>query len=279
MAPNRKNVTTLPSRNHDLQSTIQPKFLPLTHPKEQQQQCESYWVWPASVEEQKIDVLSADNITSNLIQAAAALSESRSQQVAAHDDYWADQSQPAEVVVVTNKPQQVECSYWDWPAEQDSKKATIDLILAEEEAYRLVSGSATEKTEVSASPVSPSRQVQSHKESNDQYWAWESNQVAAHSMDASHPNANYWDWNTTNTAVEQQNTIQALLEYEAVRQMLMTENIVRQLQAFKVNHNHCVGTQKSSEDYWCWSEHYGDQYWDAPRQPAISTGNKGYWEW
>jgi hypothetical protein len=164
----------------------------------------------------------------------------------------------------------VECSYWEWPAEQDSKKATIDLILAEEEAYRLVSGAATEKTEVSASPVSPSRQVQSHKESNDQYWAWESNQVAAHTMDASHPNANYWDWEEKT----EQHPFQALLEYEAVRQMLTAENIVRQMQSTKVEECACAA-QNKSVDYWTWSECYGDQYWEAPKSQAVATG---YWD-
>jgi hypothetical protein len=281
MAPNRKNVASLLeslSSNdlQNLQSTIQPKFLPLTdareaeqHQQPQQQQVKavesvSYWDWDANVVEEPVDVLSTANIASNLIQAAATV-VSESQPVAAHDDYWADQSQP---VVVVNKPQHVECSYWEWPAEQDSKKATIDRILAEERAFHLVSAAATEETERSASPVFLLRQVQSHKESNDQYWAWESNQVASHTMDASHPNANYWDWEEKT----EEHPFQALLEYEAVRQMLTAENIVRQMQWTKVQE---CATQNKSDDYWTWSEHYGDQYWEAPKSQAVSTG---YWD-
>jgi hypothetical protein len=53
---------------------------------------------------------------------------------------------------------------------------------------------------------------------NTGHWAWESNQVAAHTMDASHPNANYWDWEEKT----EQHPFQALLEYEAVRQIHRT---------------------------------------------------------
>ena len=284
MAPNRKNLTclleSLSSNDlQNIQNTIQPKFLPLTDAGEaaQQQQPQhqvkavesvSYWDWDAGVVEEPVNALnSVANLESNLIQAAAALSESEnSQQVVAHDDYWCGQSSgPTELA---NKAQHVERSYWEWPADQDSKKATINRILAEERAFQLVSAAATEETELSAGPVSPSRQVQNHKESNDQYWHCESNQVGAHTMDASHPNANYWDWEEKT----EQHPFQALLEYEAVRQMLTAENIVRQMQSTKVQE---CATQNKSDDYWTWSEHYGDQYWETPKSQAVSTG---YWD-
>jgi hypothetical protein len=89
-------------------------------------------------------------------------------------------------------------------------------------------------------------------------------------MDASHPNANYWDWEETT----EQHPFQAILEYEAVRQMLTVENIVRQMQSVKVQKCACA-TQNKSADYWTWSECYGDQYWEAPKSQAVSTG---YWD-
>ena len=108
MAPNRKNIPSLiqtfsSSDLQSLQNAIQPKFLPLTHPSEEKKSTlhkpkkpqagssASYWDWPADVEQEPIDVLSLSNIESNLIQAAnanAAVAETESEQVPAHDDYW-----------------------------------------------------------------------------------------------------------------------------------------------------------------------------------------------
>ena len=108
MPPNRKSkeglVHNLSSSDlQSLQNAIQPKFSPLTHPSEEKKntlhkpkrrQAGSsafYWYWPADVEQEPIDVLSLSNIESNLIQAAnanAAVAETESEQVPAHDDYW-----------------------------------------------------------------------------------------------------------------------------------------------------------------------------------------------
>jgi hypothetical protein len=283
MAPNRKNIAslleTLSSNDlQSLQNTVQPKFLPLTHPKAEQQQPKpqtqqvesvSYWDWSPEVEQEPVDLFSAANIQSNLIQAANAITESESQQVADHDDYWTDQSQvPAALVT---QPQHVECFYWEWPAEQDSKKATIDRILAEERAYELVSGATTEATE-SAAETPVSRHVEPFKVANDTYWTWQSHQVAAHTLDASHPSNNYWDWDVQ--AEQVQSPLQALLEYEAVREFLTAANIVRQLQESQPVEVSCA-LQASSDDYW--SECQADQYWDMPAVAVVSTG-QGYWD-
>ncbi len=283
MAPNRKSVASLGQSisSNDLQSlqnTVQPKFLPLTHPKEEQQQPKpeaqqvesiSYWDWSPEVEQEPVDLFSAANIQSNLIQAANAITESESQQVADHDDYWADRSQ-APAALVT-QPQHVECSYWKWPADQDSKKAAIDQILAEERAYQLVSAATTEATE-SAAEAPMSRHVEPSKVANDTYWTWKSQQVAAHTMDASHPSNNYWDWDAQ--AAQLQSPLQALLEYEAAREFLTAANIVRQLQQSQKFETACA-LQASSDDYW--SECQADQYWDMPAAAVVCTG-QGYWD-
>jgi hypothetical protein len=283
MAPNRKNIAslleTLSSNDlQGLQNTIQPKFLPLTHPNEEQQQRKpqtqqveyvSYWDWSPEVEQEPVDLFSAANIQSNLIQAANAITESESQQVADHDDYWADRSQ-APAALVT-QPQHVECSYWKWPADQDSKKAAIDQILAEERAYQLVSAATTEATE-SAAEAPMSRHVEPSKAANDTYWAWQSQQVAAHTLDASHPSNNYWHWDVQ--AEEVQTPLQALLEYESVREFLTAANIVHQLQQSQRVEAPCA-LQASSDDYW--SECQADQYWDMPAAAVVSTG-QGYWD-
>jgi hypothetical protein len=283
MAPNRKNISslleTLSSNDlQSLQNTVQPKFLPLTHPKEEQQQPKpetqqvesvSYWDWSPEVEQEPIDLFSAASIQSNLIQAANAITESESQRVADHDDYWADQSL-APTVPVT-QPQHIECSYWQWPAEQDSKKATIDRILAEERAYELVSGATTEATEIAAeTPVSC--HVEPSKVANNSYWIWQSLQVAAHTLDASHPSNKYWDWDAQ--AAQVQSPLQALLEYEAAREFLTAANIVRQLQESQPVEAHRA-LQASSDDYW--SDCQANQYWDMPAAAVVSTG-QGYWD-
>jgi hypothetical protein len=281
MAPNRKSVASLGQSisSNDLQSlqnTVQPKFLPLTHPKEEQQQPKpeaqqvesiSYWDWSPEVEQEPIGLFSASNIQSNLIQAANAITESESQQVADHDDYWADLSH----FIASPATQRIECSYWQWPAEQDSKKATIDRILAEERAYELVSGASTEATEIAAeTPVSC--HVEPSKVANDSYWIWQSQQVAAHTLDASHPSNNYWDWDAQ--AAQVQSPLQALLEYEAAREFLTAANIVRQLQESQPVEAHRA-LQASSDDYW--SDCQANQYWDMPAAAVVSTG-QGYWD-
>jgi hypothetical protein len=260
-----------------LQNTVQPKFLPLTDPKEEQQQSKpeaqqvesiTYWDWSPEVKQEPVDLFSAANIQSNLMQAATtANTESESQQVADYDDYWADLFQ----FIASPATQRIECSYWEWPAEQDSKKATIDRILAEERAYELVSGATTEATE-SAAETPVSRHVEPSKVANDTYWTWQSQHVAAYTLDASHPSNHYWDWDAQ--AAQVQSPLQALIEYEAAREFLTAANIVRQLQESQpVEAPRAL--QASSDDYW--SECQAYQYWDMPAAAVVSTV-QGYWD-
>lgn len=312
----------LESLQHAVQPKPTSTFLPLTHPKEQHQEKQqeqqqppqpiesaSYWDWPSDIQEETSGVLSTANIESNLMAYSNIhnnphlnsngnsnsncncniTDEQYCMQIRAHDDYWADQQEEEQQEpnkAPVTKPQHVvlESSYWNWPAEQDSKKATIDRILAEEKAFQLVSGTATEKTLVAQPPSTvESQYVHTTKESNHPYWLWESAGIAAHTLDAAHPNTNYWDWHQEKTSNKNQ-TVQAFLEYEAARQMLMADNVVQQLlqsSQKKPCESACTNPESSKDyDYWSWNETYGDRYWEeVPRPAAVAATGKGYWDW
>jgi len=274
MAPNRKSVTTLVESlsNSDLQSlqnTIQPKFLPLTHPQEQAETSEpnrvdssaSYWEWPTETVE-STDVLSLANIESNLIQASRSQSQTVTTK-AENDDYWAEDQQQQEDSPDSSSTQPqhiITCSYWDWTS--NPKQAAIDSILAEERAYQMVSAAVSQAMTVTHKPSSPL--LQPCRESNDSYWQWESPIVSS-----SRDNDSYWDW-------QPKNPLQALLEYERAREFLTVDNILCQLQAAPPV-DCATATKTESDDYWNWSEHYGDQYWEA--HPAALATASGYWDW
>jgi hypothetical protein len=311
MAPNRKNVSGLVqalSSNdlESLQNAVQPKFLPLTDASEssnqplakeikpQQSSGASYWEWPADAEieqQQQQDLFSVSRIEANLIKDAAttAVQESSSQQVADHDNYWAEEQIKTSTTSTAQEEQEpiraqhVDASYWEWPATQkDVAKACIQRILADEQARERTSAAAIERVQVEAASAttasSTRRQTEATKEYNDGYWQWESAKVASHVADASHPNANYWDWSSSE---EQQKAspIEAILEYEAARELLTASNMIRQLQAAAPVSS--SGTKASSDDYWADAQGYGDQYWQWPAESTmtvLATGQR-YWDW
>jgi len=306
MAPNRKNVSNLLSTLSSsdlasLQQSVQPKYLPLTHPQEeskhleQEQQQESapvvakqpqttsvsYWDWPTEdikdeEEPAVVDLFSASRIEVNLIKSAAAQAEAESNTVADHDDYWAEASEQdvQEEKEVIRAPQHLtDASYWEWSS--DEKEATIRSVLADEQARVQTSIESIERFETSNSrPTTSTKQVHSQKESNDSYWQWNSTKVASHVDDASHPNASYWDWEATPTA-KPASMVQSIMEYEAARELLKVSTIVQQLQQTTVSS--CGATKASSDDYWNFSEQYGDEYWQEQRQASAVT--TGYWDW
>jgi hypothetical protein len=285
MAPNKKSIATLTTSLSDvdlqsLQNTVQPKFLPLTHPGEQQQTQQetksvattavsaSYWDWSADQPTEQVNVLSLSNIESNVIQAAQKQDNKECITVAGDDSYWAEQAQEEPVRV--SKPQHVESpSYWEWTAEQDSKKETIKNILRDEQARQLVSGKAIQQNLLRAAAPQEAAQVQTEKASNGTYWAWESPVSASHVNDASHPNANYWTWN-----VEKKSPVDTIMEDEAARQMLSVAHIVRNLQSQQLVDS---PTSAESDYYWNEPEDLGDCYWDAP-SPQQQAVTSGYWD-
>lgn len=284
MAPNQQSISTLRATlsNVDLQSlqsTVESKFLPLTHPSEQQQtqqQTESvaasevsasYWDWQADQPTEQVDILSLSNIESNLVQAARKEENKEYITVAGDDSYWAEQEQeePARV----SKPQHVESpSYWEWTSEQDSKKEMIKSILRDEQARQLVSVNAIQQNLLSAAAPQEAAQVQTEKASHDTYWAWESPVSASHVNDASHPNVDYWAW-----SVEKKSPVDTIMEYEAIRQMLSVAHIVGNLRSQQLVDS---PTSAESDDYWNEQEDLGDCYWDeAPQQQSVTAG---YWD-
>jgi hypothetical protein len=183
MAPNRKSLTALAQTLsvfdlEGLQSTVQPKYLPLTHasvntseaatttPVSQQPNVAdtcSYWEWSADVETETVCVLSTANIVSNLIQAssAAAVTSSEQETLSENDDYWTEGEQSVEQAkpVTPSAPQHESASYWEWPAKDTS--------------------------------------VPSSKS----YWAWESTPVAAEYTEQEAADADYWAWEASSQDV------------------------------------------------------------------------------
>ena len=295
MAPNRKQIDLLLTTSVDLtllQSTVQPKFLPLTHPKEEEQHLQrqrettvqqqqpqeksaSYWDWPADVPK---DLFSASHLESNLIKASEEVADIVSNKInSENDDYWAEESSASQQQIVATKPKHEVASYWDWrtTSEQEEQQATIDAIIEEDNARRFVSASL-DNVQATAADVAANTDA-----SNDGYWSWESPVTASHLNDASHPQANYWDWETTTESEKKKNMIAQFKAYEHARQLLTSEHIVELLQKQQPIESVLAAPEKSDE-YWTWSESLGDVYWDespvTKPSAVIACGGAGYWD-
>jgi hypothetical protein len=321
MAPNRKQLTSLLASPADLaflQGTIQPKFLPLTHPKEEQQHVQrqqnkepakaapepvsaSYWDWPAEVsqeEQTKTDLFSVEHLQSNLIQASNTIVSTtvESATLAVHDAYWAEESSSMEesksvVATTSTQPQHMIASYWDWETTTTtpSQAATITIqkIVQEDKAHRIVSASLQVQPSTTTTVSSNSKSL---RKSHDDYWSWESPVMASRVLDVNHPWANYWDEATESDPITKTTTmIQQIKDYEHARQVLTADHMVQQVLKMmqQQHHQHPVAsstTQASSDNYWSWSEPLGDAYWDttvpsAVATPAIACGGcEGYWD-
>jgi len=146
MAPNRKSLSalTLSVDSLDLVSTVQPKYLPLTHPLEAsraqetcrappvQQDSFSYWEWSSDdIVEDDVCVLSSDNIVSNLIQAGNALTQEENVTNREHDDYWCEEQ---EVAYTGPLSAGMDVDYWSWDdsttEESRPSSRVADLIMA-----------------------------------------------------------------------------------------------------------------------------------------------------
>lgn len=142
-------------------------------------------------------------------------------------------------------------SYWDWPADQDMKQATIRRILEDEKARQIVCGANIETIEIIAS--STKQEASKPNADNDDYWSWEAPKVAAHVVDPSHPNNKYWDWDggeDSSESKKKKSQIQAILDYEAARERMSADHIVQNLQQAAITSS--GGAQSSSDSYWAW---------------------------
>jgi hypothetical protein len=259
MAPNRKNVASLelPIVSEALQFAVQAKFLPLTdsreqHEHEQQQQQQktvqdstSYWDWPADTqEEEKLDTLfSTSRIESNLIQDGKKYEETTGNQVARHDEYWAERSVPVvgddREAVRSTKPQHEIDLYWSWPANRN--------LHMEEHAERLTTTSHVESN--LRTFEEPNCFSSTTNKQHDDYWTWSSEPQRRQ-----FPHSDtYWTWNTLTKLEEKQHLIQSILQYERARQLCSADHIEKRLvtTAKALKQDFAVPTIHSS-GYWVW---------------------------
>jgi hypothetical protein len=312
MAPNRKQLTSLLASPADLaflQGTIQPKFLPLTHPKEEQQHYEqrqhkatpepvsaSYWDWPAEVPQQEVtkkDLFSVEHLQSNLVQASNTITSTavESSTLTINDAYWAEESSSIEEdkpVAATTQPQHmILASYWDWETISTSQ-ATIQTIVQEDKAHQIVSASLQVQP---TATISSNSNTVLQKKSHDDYWSWESPVTASHVLDVNHPWVNYWDEKVESTDSDKKTKmIQLIKDYEHARQVLTADHMVQQVlmlqqQEHAVTSSSSVITTKANSDigYWSWSDPLLDAYWDTMATdvatPAVACGGcEGYWD-
>jgi hypothetical protein len=300
MAPNRKNVTclVLPVNSSELQNlrtTVQAKFLPLTDPLEQQQhdqsqqqeqnrreqESDSYWNWTAEGDtntEEEADLFSLSRIESNLIADATKYADNTVHQVVAHDDYWAGSSVTGDDnESSTRKSQHEAAHYWDWSANPEAYER--------DRAARLTSTAHIEAN-LQSLVRSESVHVHTQKEHHDSYWQWDSDDIPTHVLDPSHPNHDYWTWKVdgvpSTEEARKQKAIQAILRYEAARQLVCTDRIVESLQEISQIHDlsSSSATDVDSDSYWRWSESCSDSNLvDCAAAPAVTTAGKGYWDW
>jgi hypothetical protein len=270
MAPNRKSIAdfvpTLPNNNN---LKVQTKFLPLTHHaieeesehlrridqatksqrSEESSTANNYWNWQADIidsaenkeREGTTGVFSLSSIEANLIKDANGTSSSSETESSSRQVASHDE-------------------YWT--------EADQPQIMEETEP------AMKSPQHVDDDVTSSYYWDWTFDQETESYWQWETAKVAPHVADpASHLETdNYWDWDT-------QENVRAVLESEAAREFLMAANIVRQLLAAAGPLNSC-GTKASSDEYWAFSEHYGDEYWQSTSMatPIAAAGSEGYWD-
>jgi hypothetical protein len=281
MAPNRKNIVSLdlPAEVEGLRNNIQSKYLPLTDPREQDQEqhqneqlevlqrqpnatddaSASYWEWSTDTEvndeeENKVaHLFSVQRIESNLIKDAQKYVTSPSNKVSEHDAYWADDSQIVEKEQTPNKPQHVSDCFWYWPAN--------DKIYKEEVANKLTSCSNIESN--LRSIVIAEGSSNTAKKEHDRFWTWTSDEsrhqikdIPAHSLDPN-PSFDYWTWDTISPEDVKKKIIETILEEERIRQLLSSEHIEEQLRksSFQINNkefHHNIVPAVTTAGYWDW---------------------------
>ncbi len=236
MAPNRKNTfslaETLANGNlTGLYESISPKYLPLTHHAEAAQEsavdndakdiCESasYWDWPGDVQNEPIDLFSGAHIEDNLKKAAAKFNKET------------DKDDAAENHSKEVPKRQLGTYYWDWPAVENLKEATINRVLEEERVRQIVSGAVIDAI-VRRGATSDYKTNWAVNPANDDFWNWTSDDSDG-----------VWD---------PLDGIQALIDYEVTRELLSGKNIEKHLRQWKVPESCAV--HPPLDDYWIWSQ-------------------------
>ena len=208
MPPNRKSNVDVVDNHVINVNDLQPKFLPLTHPNEaqqdgskgqqalqqQQQQQHSqqeashdaYWNWPSDqdrkqdmieriLEEDRIrKILSATHLEENAVQQMDT-SPSQIRTNAVDEDYWQWPSEESDIRGANRDPSHPSQDYWNWPthSKEEEKKLLIQNILEEDRCHRLLSIDHVEQN-LKKHVIPPSSPKSSINVANDEYWTWDS---------------------------------------------------------------------------------------------------------
>lgn len=266
MAPNRRELAGIIDAltTIDVNSVVETKYLPLTHPDEQAQHDQRQ------------------------------IKRQQEQQPAQHHIVLAHDEQEDEVETGYVRAPHVskgEDSYWDWPeeveaTEEEKRQNLIAKILAEEEACLAVSTATIEANLLLDAQRRKRNDANSHEyvTAKDEdaivdYWDMpseqdtpeEDNEViqAQHVSDPDHPLALYWDWpaGPASAAARKQALIVKILEEENIRQNFMVKNIERNLTQSASANTDVVEEEKPSDRYWMW------------RTVDEADPNSSYWEW
>jgi hypothetical protein len=297
MAPNVKQIALLSQLLENL-DIVQQKFLPLTHPSEEQQQQKvqesvtsdsySYWDWPSEdvVDDSAPtkDLFSVSNIESNLLKEAEKLNTKSDDKVVVekhNNNYWEEKVEDtlnncgdnvvdAAEITANNVPQH-EVSYWDWRV--DERQTRIESILQEEYARKQVSAERIQahilvdswKRKTNLDEV-----VAKKNKHHDSYWNWESPVVSPRTMDASHPCFSYWDWTSdancdNNGNVQKAKLIDVILQEELLRDMLSVKHMELAEQNSTAKGRPILSCRSPSDDYWTF--------------PSEKNENAHYWDW
>ena len=148
-------------------------------------------------------------------------------------------------------------SYWDWPAQEETKEQLIARILEEERVRQLLLVSHVEKNLIQTllRKTEDHVEMMTAPETDDAYW-----EDGAPAPFTSQPQPSYWDWPTLTEQEQHQLLIQQILEEEACRQTFsvahIQENLITKLQ-------HAVPTIGKI----------------APLMGAVGGQASSYWDW
>lgn len=270
MAPNRTELAGIIDAlsTVDVNSLVETKYLPLTHPDEQAQHDQRQ---VKRQQEQQPD-------QHHLVQA-------HEEQEEQEDEVESDH------VTGPDVRKREEDTYWDWPeeaeeTEEEKRQKLIAKILAEEEARLAVSTATIEAGLLIDTQRRKDANKHEYVTAKDEdavvdYWDMpleqdppvEENEViqAPYVSDPDHPLASYWDWpaEPASAADRKQAIIAKILEEENIRQSFMVENIERNLKHTASTNPVVADEEKaaSSDRYWAW------------QTVDEADPNSSYWEW
>jgi hypothetical protein len=119
-------------------------------------------------------------------------------------------------------------SYWNWPAQEETKEQLIARILEEERVRQLLSVSHVENNLVIQAQqqrkTEENVEMVSAPETDDDYW-----KDYTPATRTAQPQPSYWEWPTLTEEEQRQQLIQQILEEEACRQTFSVAHIQKNL--------------------------------------------------